>query len=297
MIAKFPLFSKLSIEHMPMVDTIVSEFEPYSDFNFTSLFCWNMDESTQISDLNGNLVIKFPDYLTGKTTYSVLGKKNLDDTLETMMSRTDELRLIPEVVVNNLKNKERYDITLDSDSHDYIYSLQDHASLTGQKFREKRKKVNRFAVRHEGKFVIREINLRDKKAKTQILQAFDSWAGAKSKTTDEISNERIAVTKLVANASSFDLLVLTIELEGKICGFSIHEPVSEDYAICHFHKTISSYPNIDVFLTSQAAQDLVKRGYKYVNWEQDLGISGLRESKQSYKPIKLLKKYIIRKKY
>ncbi|MHA1805475.1 MAG: phosphatidylglycerol lysyltransferase domain-containing protein, partial [Promethearchaeota archaeon] len=39
-----------------------------------------------------------------------------------------------------------------------------------------------------------------------------------------------------------------------------------------------------------------KEGVKYVNGEQDLGISGIRKAKLSYKPHHMVKKYIIYKK-
>jgi hypothetical protein len=84
-----------------------------------------------------------------------------------------------------------------------------------------------------------------------------------------------------------------IHVDGQPAGFSVHEPISKHYALSHFHKTLSHFRNIDVFLTNYAAQDLLARGYKYVNWEQDLGVPGLKKSKQSYRPLKMLKKYSV----
>ena len=38
------------------------------------------------------------------------------------------------------------------------------------------------------------------------------------------------------------------------------------------------------------------KNYKYVNREEDVGVPGLRKSKESYHPVKMIKKYMLTKK-
>ena len=78
MIALFPEFSKIDISHRYEIEAITSKFEPYSDFNFVSLFCWDTDGSAAVSVSNDNLIIKIPDYINGIPVYSMLGDSKID---------------------------------------------------------------------------------------------------------------------------------------------------------------------------------------------------------------------------
>ncbi len=132
MIPEFPKFKKLEITDKEEVEKITSQFPPYSDFNFTSLWCWDLLGETKISELKGNLVVKFSDYLTGAPFYSFIGNQNVDFVLGSMAAMNlapsyseIKLKLIVEDSVSAIKNKERYKITHDPDNYDYVFSNKD----------------------------------------------------------------------------------------------------------------------------------------------------------------------------
>lgn len=293
MIARFPNFSKLDISHKADVEKIVAGFKPYSDFNFISLFSWNTDGSTEISRLNDNLVIKLPHYTRGTPIYSLLGKDSIDESLKKVLASVDKLHLVPESVVKKIKKTEDFIVQEDPDNHDYVYLVEDHAHLHGKKFSGKRKKAARFSERHRAKFEVEEVSISNKLVAKKVLKIFDSWASDNNKSGSEVNQERQALNRLLKHAPNFDTIGLVISVDEQPAGFSIHELVGKDYAICHFHKTVRNYGNIDIYLTSEAAKDLNKRGRNYVNWEQDLGLDGLRQSKLSYHPVRMLKKYTV----
>ena len=295
MIAPYPSFSKLDISHQKEVKSITDQFDPYSDFNFTSLFCWDVDKTSEISLLNDNLVIMLPDYMTGQSVFSVIGDNRLDDTLVELVSAFGELKLIPEKVVTNLQDVTKLEIHEDEDNFDYIYSLAEHASLSGPKFKEKRKKTARFARVNEAGYKLKPVDINNPDAAQEIRSTFSAWAKSKEKADDDTRQELLALERLLENADHFQLRTLVMELGGRPAGFSIHEIINDIFAISHFHKTVSSYDdNIDVFMNSAAAKDLLAAGCSYDNWEQDLGIPTLRKSKLSYKPVRFLKKYIVK---
>src|SRR4051812_119537 len=99
-LGKFPKFIKLDLRHKDSLREIAKNFPPYSDFNFVSLFTWDRDNSVAVSELNGNLVVRFSDYTDGEIFYSLLGKEKLEKTLEVIFDqcrnegRPQELRLI-----------------------------------------------------------------------------------------------------------------------------------------------------------------------------------------------------------
>lgn len=296
MIAKFPDFSILDLEHRSEIEAITSRFEPFSDFNFVSLFCWNTGGSTKISILNSNLVINLPDYLTEEPVYSILGDAEIVRSLEAVLAITPILQMVPEIVVKKILHPEKFIIKEDENHFDYIYSLEDQAHFPDGKFKEKRKKANRFSRKYEGRYELIEIDFKNTNHSTALKETFQQWAEAKHKPENEVISEKKAIDRLIDNAASLNLLGLMIKVDGRSAGFSITELSSPVSAVYHFHKTLPRFDNLDVFLTRETAIRLKARGGVTINWEQDLGIAGLKSSKQSYKPIHLLKKFTVRSK-
>jgi len=225
----------------------------------------------------------------------MIGNNRVDEALGQLLEITDKLKLIPEAVVTSIRNPEHFQITEDVDNFDYVYSLDDLTNLRGQSYRGQRKKIHRFRDQFADIYEVRDIDFSDPKTQERILETFAWWASDRGRTHEDVSNEHQAIRRLLSNSSKLHLTGSEIFINNKAAGFSIHEILNGEYTVCHFHKTILKFVGIDVFLTIYAAKELSQRGYKLENWEQDLGIAGLRELKLSYKPTKMLKKYQIQR--
>jgi uncharacterized protein len=294
LIATFPLFTKLSLAHKPAIEAFTSKFDPYSDFNFTSLYSWDLDNSVEVSFLHGNLVIKVPDYITSEPTYSILGKNNIDQSFVALIETAKELKLVPQITVDSLKKNEAFLVEEDRDNFDYIYSVQKLSSLVGSEFKGKRKGINRFYREYGGSLFLNSIDIAHTEAIQDILKTFRTWAHERERANYEASRELAALERLLA-ANFTNLRAIGMGIAGEPVGFSIHEVINSEYAICHFHKSVLAYEDIDLYLTNYASKDLEAQGCTYVNWEQDLGIGGLRELKNSYRPSHFLKKYTVKR--
>ncbi len=293
MIAQFPIFSNLDLSHKAEIEAITASFPPYSDFNFVSLFCWNTDGSTAVSVLHDNLVIKLPDYLTGDTVYSLLGSHSIEESLLELLKIAPSLKLVPEATVNSLTVHDGFNIEEDRDNFDYIYDLGAVAILNGQRYKKIRNKLNSFNNWMPSNLVVRNLQELDSNDKAQLLALFDKWAEHAEQSKEESAAERIAFSRLLEHTSYLNLLFTTLSLDSSVVGASINELLPHQQAICHFEKSIPYHQNIFSFLTNEAAKALREKEAKYVNWEQDLGIEGLRKSKMSYRPQMFLKKYTI----
>lgn len=292
---EFPQFAKLDIAHKAVVESITSRFEPYSDFNFTSLFSWD-DDTSEVCLLNGNLVIKLADYITGRPVYSLLGENDVDTSLHALLSHAEVLSLVPGVTIKNIKNPDQFNFSEDRDNFDYIYELRELAELPGGALKKKRNKANGFS----GSFKSRSLDTRssiltDRQA-SDVEHVFSQWASSPGKSVEEIKSEHRALTRLVEHANFFDVYLMELVLDDQVIAFSINEKINSHYALCHFEKALPDYHkgNIYTYLSQQVARELLKLGCLYVNWEQDLGLPGLRKSKQSYNPRAFLKKYHLR---
>jgi hypothetical protein len=295
MIATYPDFSKLSLEHKDQLARFTAKFEPYSDFNFVSLFSWNTDGSAEVAILDGNLVIRIPDYLDGHPVYSLLGDNRIDASVETLLQSVPKLELVPEAVIQKLEQPGLYDIAEDENNFDYVYDVSHLIHLKGSHFKKKRNKNNVFVKEHEGyELVVKVVKDLDV-AHIEALQQVDrQWAQIASRDKGDILAERKALGRLFENFSAFELIIVEVVVDNEIKAFSVNELLASGYALCHFEKALTTHhEHLNTFLTIEVAKKLHEAGCEFMNWEQDLGLEGLRRSKQSYHPIRMLKKYTL----
>lgn len=295
MIAAYPEFSPLTLAHKHQITQFTAQFEPYSDFNFSSLFCWNVDGSTEVSRLNGNLVIRMPDYLDGHMVYSILGTNQIDESVEILLEITGKLEVVPEVVIHSLKGKERFKITEDPPNHDYVYDLSHLSEFPGAHYKKKRNKKNVFIEEHKNfELEVKVVRQFDPEHAKLIKNVDRHWATEYKREAGDILAERKALDNMLDHWGEFESIMTEVIVEGEIKAFSINQILNHNFAICHFEKAlIVHHENLNTFLVAEVAQQLRDAGCLYVNWEQDLGLAGLRKSKQSYRPIRMLKKYTI----
>jgi hypothetical protein len=281
------------MQHRMAIETFTADYQPYSDFNFISLLSWD-DGSTQLSMLNGNLVIRMRDYTSDDHFYSVLGTADIDETLNTLLKETPRLELVPEIVVQNIRKHGLFEITEDRDQFDYIYPINSHVALAGGQFKDKRNKISKFLRLHGERLEVRKIHFNDPAIQEDVNELFGRWAVERQREIADVEREAESLQRLFKYGDSLNLVGIQVLLDGKFVAFSINELLPGDFAVCHFQKSILSFENIDVFLSNLVAIELRHFGCQYVNWEQDLGIPGLRQLKESYMHEFFLKKFTIR---
>lgn len=58
MIPAFPDFKKVEVSDRGVVEAHTHKYDPYSDFNFTSLWAWDTSNERMISESNGNRILR-----------------------------------------------------------------------------------------------------------------------------------------------------------------------------------------------------------------------------------------------
>ncbi len=132
----FPDLRKLEVTDKNLIENFTNRYLPYSDYNFASLWCYNVNDDIEISQLHGNLVVKFSDYLTQQPFFSFMGDNNCLETTDILLAYAKsrnlptELKLIPEEIVK--KNPEffsNFTVVEDKDNYDYVYSVMEVSKL------------------------------------------------------------------------------------------------------------------------------------------------------------------------
>jgi hypothetical protein len=296
MIPEFPKFKKLELSDKIELEKLISKFPPYSDFNFTSLWIWDVHNLSMVSKLNDNLVTLFSDYISGEKFFSFIGINKISETALELLSFSKEhynvnfLKLIPEELISSMPN-ESIKIEPNRDSYDYVFSISKLADMENWAQNTSGKRVRKF-IKSNPDFSIEDMSI-DKIPKDEYRTIFKKWSENKKVSDHFELNEYKAFERLL-EIDDKRIRFISLFLDKKLVGFTAYEILSDNFAISHFAKVDYSHSSLvfDV-LNWQEAKFLNKKGVKYFNWEQDLGISGLRYAKEKYKPSFFLKKFII----
>lgn len=296
-IPHFPDRKKLSLNDKGEIENFCRKFQPYSDFNFTSLYCYNVNDKVEVSWLNGNLVVLFQDYMTDEVFYSFLGDNRATETALTILNHADKsqiksgLRLIPEHTIKLFNGDNTLLITEDKNNFDYILFIPALSEYKGKEFSNKRGHVNQF----KRKYPTHDIRILDLNNADTKMQLLDLCRVLIEKKIMNISNthELPALERLLKNTNYFNVFCLGIFVHDNLRSFIICEQLDSKYVIIHFEKSDIYFVGISPLLLQELSKVFKAKGCSYLNYEQDLGIEGLRTMKQRYRPDHYLKKYII----
>lgn len=295
--ADYPKLEDISYEHKQLLDSYGKKYGYYSDFNFTSLYSYNVSGQNKIALFDNNLVITLQDYTTGNPYLTFLGDNNAKYTIDFLLQMSEtkgygkELKLVPEVSITAIIDDPNYTITEDRDSFDYICSTNDIAELRGNKYFAHRNLIKRLKQAYPELKTV-HLELADSKIQKDIFTVFSDWQ--KSHAQD-YSAEESALQKLFELVSRIEYFAIGVYIENQMIGYSIEEILDSENCIGHFEKADKKYKGIYQYLENYACKHTATLGIKYLNLEQDLGIPGLRKHKTLWRPINFLKKYTVKK--
>jgi len=299
MIPLFPNFKKLEFSDKEEVESLTHPYPPYSDFNFTSMWCWNVKNAIEISLLKGNLVVKFSDYVTGDPFFSFIGEKDCTETAETLINISKErkiepiLKLIPDVTASRI-DFDKFEIVKDPDNFDYILSTNRLRLYEGSQFAKKRTYARRFIKDNHNFTLDYNLDLDDEKIKEEIKRVFLQWIAEKKISVGDMENEYKALMNYLNMPDKKHLVSTGIWVNKCLVAFWLLEDIDHLFAVSHFEKAaIVTYTGINAYFHQQIASELYKNEILYINQEQDLGIPGLRVSKKSFGPLGFLNKFTI----
>lgn len=297
----FPRFKILDLEDQDCVEGFVRSYSPYSDFNFLNLFGYGGLGGFRISLLNGNLVVRFTDYLTHAPFYSFLGSQAVLDTVDRLVDMagseglTKELRLVPEdSILSAIEHiQSRFSVSEDPADSDYILASMSVATLECGSRHRRRKLVAALTKSFPSlRLVMLDIGMAD--VQQQLRSLSDKWQRKKARAKQDTVSEILAIDRLMRFSASFSLVCVGAYLGTDLVGFTINETLHSGYYMGHFGKADPDIPGFSVYLESQTAKVMAELGCAFMNYQQDLGIPGLRKYKESWHPVSRLRKYKVR---
>ena len=204
------------------------------------------------------------------------------DTLRHLLNDGNFFFPIPEEWLSFFP-KDKFCISFEDGESDYIYLTGNMASFAGKQYTRHRNHLHQFfgAYRPSDQ----PLGAANSQDAITILQQWQEESVLVASSTDFAVCE-----EALQNFSELALWGTIYYIENKPAGFITGEALNKDTFCLHFAKASQNYHGIYEFMFNDTAIKLQSQ-YKYQNLEEDMGNKNLRQTKSSYGPECILKKY------
>ena len=264
------------------------------NFSIANLVGWQFWYRTEVCVLPDAVVLRFS--LDGDRAYMLCMKGTpscellqalCEDSGQslTLLGLEDEAAL--QLQQNACRKGVNIQVEQRRDQYDYIYRREDLASLHGGKLQAKRNHVHRFQAAHpDFEYRPLEPSLFD-----ECRRVAADWHDGKQHDNpvygDTIEVERHAMETIFAHWDELGMLGGSIFLDGRMVAFTYGGAVTADtFDVC-VEKAELGIEGAFSIINQQFCAHLPEH-YIFVNREEDMGLSGLRQAKLSYHPVELL---------
>lgn len=262
------------------------------EYTFANLYLWSRYYKVKFAVVEDMLVFQYTE--TGSFTFpqgDLANLKKVLDILEEWSRDHGREFHLTNVNPEQFSHLEavypgRYTIEYYRDSADYVYETEKLISLSGKKYHGKKNHINKFNRLYPD-WTYEKIT--DENVE-ECFQMALNWRRENGCDEDVDKNAEMCVTlNSLRLMKELELSGGLIRVDGRVVAFSIGEPVCDDTMVVHIEKAYAdvqgAYTIINQqFLTHEASQ------YQYVNREEDMGDPGLRQAKESYRPVFLVEK-------
>ncbi len=288
--ANMPDLQPLDLDAAPLVNRYLAANPPeISELTFTNLYAWRLKRPVWLREIDETLVflIQAPQEIEGRLTIfgPPVGAMPLETVLAQMGEQVVGASRQTAASVAGLDRK-IHTVAADRDNSDYVYRVEDLATLAGRNYSAKRNHVKQCLQNYECHFEpIGENNL------VQCRELLSRWCNAHQCELDSgLIGEWNALKETLSHYREFKLFGGLIRIGGEVEAFAVGERLNRDTAVCHYEKAIPGIQGLAQLINQWFAQHCL-REFTFVNREQDLGIPGLRQAKQSYHPHHLVEKF------
>lgn len=288
---QYPTFRPLTPEDKPAFDAVFAINPPQlSEYTFTNLYAWRRAYHFELSQLGAHLLLA-SDREGQRSFFDPLGPPERREVMARVLSDDPAARFIrlPENTVTQLAGDPRYCISADRDHFDYLYASDDLIRLRGNRYHAKRNLISGFKTAHPGY----EYLQLSEATRDECLGFEERWC-LERKCDDQtgLGVERVAVREMLNHFTAFGLSGGAIRLAGEMVAAALAERLNSLTLVLHMLKAA---PGVNG-LYQTCLHDFLEHeagALPFVNLEQDLGLSGLRQAKLSYHPARLIEKYIL----
>ncbi len=171
---------------------------------------------------------------------------------------------------------------------DYLYSAEELAVLSGNRFHKKKNLLNQFLKLYE--FSYAEMTSDCVEAVLDMQHEWIKWREVEDSPSLLAENHAIARVLELWDAIP-GLVGGAIHIDGAVVAYTVAEEICPGTMVIHFEKGMPAYKGIYQAINNFFAKEMADTGkITYLNREQDLDDEGLRKAKEGYNPVDYVKK-------
>lgn len=286
----------MELQHIDLLRPYLQKCESrICDCTVGCTFMWRDSVKTYFAIEDDTLYIRADDFEGGTAFGCPLGG-DLKQGLEKILDYCSEhgikpaICMVPEHILEEVKETVGGEVITDSAWYDYLYNSEDIKTLAGRKYSGQRNHINKFLKENEDWSFVRISSDNIKKAKDFLQIFIDADAGG----IEYLTEGNLKAMEILDNFEAYGLVGGLLMTGQRVIGLSIGE-ILGDTLFIHVEKSLREVHGAYPMLVREFARCFASDGIDYINREEDDGNEGLRTSKLSYHPVKLLEKYLITK--
>lgn len=289
-------FQKLELEHIPLIRPyFLRQERRMCDCTIGSTLMWRDYFDNCFAIVDDTLMFRSR-YLDGQYAFTVPIGANVDGALDMLEAYCGEqgigLEFCTVAPADLDMLKQRWPgLTVEDnrDWYDYLYESRDIVEFAGKKYANQRNHIRRF----ERDCPDWNFERMTEKSMDEVREFYCRFLQERDKESETAQAEVGKVFEVLDHYDEYGFLGGILRAEGKIVGISMGEIV-RDVLFVHIEKADTSYSGVYQKLVNCFAREFVTDEVRFINREEDVGDPGLRKSKLSYRPVKLLEKYTVR---
>jgi uncharacterized protein len=293
MIPAFPEFAPLTLCHRPDLEAYLGAHPPLaSEYTFTNLYAWRRPAGYKVARFGAGFLL----LRTGGQRLSMLQPLVPDGHGDALLACAAYLEARGAPVVFERVGEDfleaagslppGFTAVPDEDQYDYVYDARALMSLDGPQYHAKKNLLYQFR---------REFDYRYRPLTRELLPAArhfaEEWCRQRNCEENEgLEQESDAVMEMLAHFSCLSAVGAVLEVEGEVVALALGEMLSPHTFVVHVEKARVGMTGIYQALNCEFLRHAVPDAL-FVNREQDMGVPGLRRAKQSYHPVRMVRKY------
>jgi hypothetical protein len=291
-----PEFRELTLADKPAIDRIINRLQTEaSDLTFTNLFMWRKTYGLRVAhlpEIDFWVLYAKPTRWKQRFFMTPLGdwsdSQKVIEALRIMREKVKKEE-VPFMLLAGILQQLDPSLQLEADRNtfDYVYETGALINLAGRNLHAKRNHLNKFERKY-----IWEYQPCSPELVESCLTVEKEWFRLRDQEGNPLGNEEEAMLETLSNFRVLGVTGGIIRIDGQIQAMSIGEQLNNHMAVIHIEKANTAFEGIYVAINQQFAANQW-RELPYINREEDMGIDGLRQSKLSYRPAKMVEKFIV----
>ncbi|MEZ6243476.1 MAG: GNAT family N-acetyltransferase [Phycisphaerales bacterium] len=313
-----PGLQPVTIDDKPVFDDAFGRLrDPISDYTFASTFMWSgalrlfwatIERHVCVfANSTGDLTMLIPPITQGGASDADLARclsgcfEIMDAYNEQVADRSrSRIEYVSDEMLEQINAATPLTLSATPIWSDYVYSTERMIDLAGGAYKSKRhgrsKFINSFPDHRTEPLEARHVGA--------CLALLDTWATHADQTHEgEVTEEdtatatlrardRGATARALESHEALGLTGMTLWVGDRLVGFTLGERLGADQACVLVEKTDPEFTGAPQFIFSEFCRQFWSER-PLVNVGDDWGIPGLRYTKQSYRPVRLMSKYVL----